>query len=128
MTNFDDLLNGFKTQEGEPTELFPVGSTQPPKETPEDRDLNRLEQDIHEIFSSRRFLNKVLVALLGVTGSTTGIHLFARLGVPALASGTLGGIVIALCFGNALTKVRIDGGKPHIRHLQNINSGLKSGE
>lgn len=46
--------------------------------------------------------------------STAGIHLFARLGIPALASGTLGGIVIALCFGNALTQVRIDGGKPYI--------------
>jgi len=93
MTNFDDLLNGFKTQE-EPTDLFPVKPTEQPKQTPEDRDLGRLEQDIHEIFGSRRFLNQVLVALLGVTGSTACIHLFARLGIPALASGTLGGIVI----------------------------------
>ncbi|HEY9653653.1 MAG TPA: hypothetical protein V6C95_23530 [Coleofasciculaceae cyanobacterium] len=114
MTNFDDLLKGFKTQESEQTNLWTFTPTEQPKQTPEDKDLGRLEQDIHEIFSSRRFLNKVLVALWGVTGSTTCIHLFARLGIPALASGTLGGIAIALCFGNALTKVRIEGGKPHI--------------
>lgn len=114
MTNFDDLLSGFKTQKGAPTDLFSLNSTEQPKETPEDKDLDRLEQDIHEIFSSRRKLNKILVTLLGITGSTAGIHLFARLGIPALASGTLGGIVIALCFGNALTKIRIDRAKPHI--------------
>jgi hypothetical protein len=114
MTNFDDLLKGFKTQEGEQTDLWTFNPTEQPKQTPENKDLGRLEQDIHEIFGTRRFLNKVLVALLGATGSTACIYLFARLGIPALASGTLGGIVIALCFGNALTQVRIDGGKPHV--------------
>jgi hypothetical protein len=58
--------------------------------------------------------NKALATIVAVVGSSACIHLFARLGIPAIASGTIGGIVIAVCLGNAVTKVRIDRGRPNI--------------
>ena len=112
MSNFEELLNGFATQQPDQWTFNPTNSQ--PKETPEDKDLQRLESDIHSIFESRRLLNKAIATFCAVVGSSTGIHLFARLGIPAIASGTIGGIVIAVCLGNALTKVRIDQGRPTI--------------
>ena len=117
MTNFDELLNSFQSQEtvqqDSVIDFFnPVPEQREP--TPEERDLDRLEGDIREIFGTRQFINKVLAGLLGVIGSSAGIHLFARLGIPAIASSTLGGVVVALAFGNALTSVRIEQGRPHI--------------
>ena len=112
MSNFEELLNGFATQQPDRWTFNPTHSQ--PKQTPEDKDLQRLEGDIHSIFESRRLLNKAIATFCAVVGSSAGIHLFARLGIPAIASGTIGGIVIAVCLGNALTKVRIDQGRPHI--------------
>lgn len=112
MSNFEELLNGFATEQPDRWTFNPTHSQ--PKQTPEDRDLQRLEGDIHSIFESRRLLNKALATLVAVVGSSAGIHLFARLGIPALAFGTIGGIVIAVCLGNALTKIRIDQGRPTI--------------
>jgi hypothetical protein len=112
MSNFEELLNGFATQQPDQWTFNPT--PEQPKQTPEDKDLQRLEGDIHSIFESRRLLNKAIATLVAVVGSSAGIHLFARLGIPAIASGTLGGIVIAVCLGNALTKIRIDQGRPTI--------------
>jgi hypothetical protein len=112
MSNFEELLNGFATQQPDQWTFNPTHSQ--PKETPEDRDLQRLEGDIHSVFESRRLLNKAIATFCAVVGSSAGIHLFARLGIPAIASGTIGGIVIAVCLGNALTKIRIDQGRPTI--------------
>jgi hypothetical protein len=112
MSNFEELLNGFATQQPDRWTFNPTHSQ--PKQTPEDKDLQRLESEIHSIFESRRLLNKALATLFAVVGSSAGIHLFARLGIPAIASGTIGGIVIAVCLGNALTKIRIDQGRPTI--------------
>jgi len=56
----------------------------------------------------------MIATFCAVVGSSAGLHLFARLGIPAIASGTIGGIVIAVCLGNALTKIRIDQGRPTI--------------
>jgi hypothetical protein len=116
MTNFDELLNNFQSQEVSKNQGFTFFDAQPQQQepTPEEKDLQRLEGDIHSIFESRRLLNKAIATFLGVVGSSTGIHLFARLGIPAIASGTIGGIVIAVCMGNALTKIRIDQGRPTI--------------
>jgi hypothetical protein len=117
MTNFDELLNSFQPQETaqQDTVIDFFNPTPVQREpTPEERDLERLEGDIREIFGTRQFINKVLAGLLGVIGSSAGIHLFARLGIPAIASSTLGGVVIALAFGNALTSIRIEQGRPHI--------------
>lgn len=117
MTNFDELLNSFHPQKIALRDS-PVNFFNPTKEQhslpPEEQDLERLMEDIREIFSTRQFANKVLACLLGVIGTSACIHLFARLGIPAIATGTIGGIVIALAFGNALTKVRIDQGRPTI--------------
>jgi hypothetical protein len=116
MTNFDELLNSFQPQKASSTPGFTFFDAQPKQQepTPEEKDLQRLEGDIHSIFESRRLLNKAIATCSAVVGSSAGIHLFARLGIPAIASGTLGGIVIAVCFGNALTKIRIEQGRPTI--------------
>ena len=116
MTNFDELLNSFQSQQSSQQQGFTFFDAQPKQQepTPEEKDLQRLEGDIHSIFESRRLLNKAIATLTAVVGSSAGIHLFARLGIPAVASGTIGGIVIAVCLGNALTKVRIDQGRPTI--------------
>jgi hypothetical protein len=116
MTNFDELLNNFQPQEASENQGFTFFDAQPKQQepTPEEKDLQRLEGDIHSIFESRRLLNKAIATFSAVAGSSAGIHLFARLGIPALASGTLGGIVIAVCLGNALTKIRIEQGRPTI--------------
>ena len=116
MTNFDELLNSFQSQEVSKNQGFTFFDAQPKQQepTPEEKDLQRLEGDIHSIFESRRLLNKAIATFCAVVGSSAGIHLFARLGIPAIASGTIGGIVIAVCLGNALTKVRIDGGRPTV--------------
>jgi hypothetical protein len=116
MTNEDELLNSFQSQQSGQHQGFTFFDAQPKQQepTPEEKDLQRLEGDIHSIFESRRLLNKTIATLTAVVGSSAGIHLFARLGIPAVASGTIGGIVIAVCLGNALTKVRIDQGRPTI--------------
>ena len=116
MTNEDELLNSFQSQQSSQQQGFTFFDAQPKQQepTPEEKDLQRLEGDIHSIFESRRLLNKAIATFCAVVGSSTGIHLFARLGIPAVASGTIGGIVIAVCLGNALTKVRIDQGRPTI--------------
>jgi hypothetical protein len=116
MTNEDELLNHFQSQQSSQNQGFTFFDAQPKQQesTPSEKDLQRLEGDIHSIFLSRRLLNKAIATLVAVVGSSAGIHLFARLGIPALASGTIGGIVIAVCLGNALTKVRIDQGRPSI--------------
>jgi hypothetical protein len=104
MSNFEELFNGFTTKQPDQWTFNPTHSQ--PKQTPEDKDLQRLESEIQGIFLSRRLLNKAVATLFAVVGSSAGIHLFARLGIPAIASGTIGGIVIAVCLGNALTKIR----------------------
>ncbi len=113
MTDLDDLLQQFPSQETASNQGFRLFDAQPQQQesTPEQKDLERLEDEIQGIFATRQLFNKALATFLGVVGSGTGIHLFARLGIPALASGTIGGIIIALIFGNALTKIRIEGGK-----------------
>jgi hypothetical protein len=116
MTNEDELLNSFQSQQSDQQQGFTFFDAQPQQQelTPEEKDLQRLEGDIHSIFESRRLLNKAITTFCAVVGSSAGIHLFARLGIPAFASGTIGGIIIAVCLGNALTKIRIDQGRPTI--------------
>lgn len=114
MTDFDSLLNSFRNKTEQPNGWTFNPTPPKPQETPEDKDLQRLESDIHSIFLNRRLLNKAIATFWAIAGSSAGIHLFARLGIPALASSTLGGIVIAGCLGNALTKIRIDQGRPTI--------------
>jgi hypothetical protein len=113
MTNFDDLLQQFPSQETDSNQGFTFFDAHPQqqKPTPEEKDLERLEDEIQGIFASRQRLNQAIATFLGVVGSGTGIHLFARLGIPAIATGTIAGIIIALVFGNVLTKIRIEQGR-----------------
>lgn len=116
MTNFDEILSSFNPQGSTPqNDPFDFTIT-PDREapTPEDLDLERLENDIREIFNARRCANKVLTGLLGVIGSTAGVHLFAKIGIPTVASATLGGVVVLIAFGNALTSIRINQGRPTV--------------
>ncbi|MBW4565926.1 MAG: hypothetical protein KME32_33565 [Mojavia pulchra JT2-VF2] len=77
-------------------------------------DAARLDEEIAGIVSTRRFLNKSLTAMTGVLLVNGGVHLAAKLGLPALAAGTLGGILFGLFLVNALTKIRHSEGQPSI--------------
>lgn len=117
MTNFDELLNSFKAQEtaqqDNPLDFF--GSTSEPRQaTPEERDLERVEDDIRSIFEGRKFLNKAIATFLGCATANGSVHLLAQLGLPALASSSIGAILVGLFFANALTKIRVSEGRPSI--------------
>jgi hypothetical protein len=106
MDNFDQLLKNFTVTSGSETEET--------SETPETKDSSRLEQEISEVFQNRRFLTQTLSALLLIATIRGSVHLMARLGLPAIATGTLGVITVALAFGHALTKIGISEGRPSI--------------
>jgi hypothetical protein len=125
MTNFDELLNSFQAQENaqhdSPLDLF--NSTPERREpTPEERDLERLEDDIRSIFEGRKFLNKAIATFLGCAGANGSVQLLAQLGLPALASSSIGAILVGLFFANALTKIRVSEGRPSIE--QNFLVGI----
>lgn len=104
--NLDQLLKNFTVTSGSETEET--------SGTPETKDSSRLEQEIREVFQNRRFLTQTLSALLGIATIRGSVHLMARLGLPAIATGTLGVITVALAFGHALTKIGISEGRPSI--------------
>ena len=104
--HLDEIIKNFTVTSGNETEET--------SETPEALDSSRLEQEIREVFQNRCFLTQTLSALLGIAAIRGSVHLMARLGLPAIATGTLGVITVALAFGNALTKIGIQDGKPNI--------------
>lgn len=104
--NLDQLLKNFTVTSGSETEET--------EETPETKDNSRLEQEISEVFQNRRFLTQTLSALLGIAAIRGSVHLMARIGLPAIATGTLGVVTVALMFGHALTKIGIQDGRPSI--------------
>ncbi len=106
MENLDQLLKNFTVTSG--------GTGDETRETPETKDSSRLEQEISEVFQNRRFLTQTLSALLGIATIRGSVHLMARLGLPAIATGTLGVITVALAFGHALTQIGISEGRPSI--------------
>lgn len=106
MENLDQLLKNFIVTSG--------GTGDETRETPETKDSSRLEQEIREVFQNRRFLTQTLSALLGIATIRGSVHLMARLGLPAIATGTMGVIVVALAFGHALTKIGISEGRPSL--------------
>lgn len=117
MTNFDELLSSFHAQgstpQTEPLDFFtPNPERQEP--TPEERDLERLEGDIHAIFEGRKFLTKAIATFLGCAIANGSVHMFAQLGLPALASSSIGGILVGLFFASALTKIRVREGRPSL--------------
>jgi hypothetical protein len=104
--NLDQLLKNFTVTSGNETEET--------SETPETKDSSRLEQEIREVFQNRRFLTQTLSALLLIATIRGSVHLMARLGLPAIATGTMGVITVALAFGHALTKIGISEGRPSL--------------
>ncbi len=116
MTNFDELLSNFNPQghvNETPLDFFtPTPERQEP--TPEERDLTRLEDEIHSVFEGRKFLTKAIATFLGCAAVNGSVHLLAQLGLPALASSSIGGILVGLFFANALTKIRVREGGPSI--------------
>lgn len=116
MTNFDELLNSFQSQEtahDNPLDFF-ASTPERSEPTPEERDLERLEDDIRSIFEGRKFLNKTIATFLGCAAANGSVHLLAQLGLPALASSSIGAILVGLFFANALTKIRVSEGRAHI--------------
>ena len=108
MNEIDSLLSQFQTNGEQSTPLM-WGETTEEKPTPESEDGERLEQSIRDVFSNKQLLNKALATFLGVFTANTGVSLLTTLGIGAIASGTLGSIVLGLFFANTLTKIQYDG-------------------
>jgi hypothetical protein len=108
MNDFDTLLSQFHSN-NEPTPSTNWGEQQHTLPNPEDEDGERLEQSIRDVFSNKQLLNKALATFLGVFTANTGVSLLTSLGIGAIASGTLGSIVLGLFFANTLTKIQYDG-------------------
>ncbi|BAY42284.1 hypothetical protein NIES2111_66800 (plasmid) [Nostoc sp. NIES-2111] len=108
MNEIDALLSQFHSN-NEQTPSPYWSEQQQEKPTPEDEDGERLEQSIRDVFSNKQLLNKALATFLGVFTANTGVSLLTSLGIGAIASGTLGSIVLGLFFANTLTKIQYDG-------------------
>ncbi|MBD2511350.1 hypothetical protein H6G91_29595 [Nostoc muscorum FACHB-395] len=108
MNEMESLLSQFEAAN---TQSEPIlwGEQSPPQQTPEDEDSLRLEQSIREVFTNKQLLNKALATFLGVFTANAGVSLLTSLGIGAIASGTLGSIVLGLFFANTLTKLHYDG-------------------
>ncbi|RCJ22545.1 hypothetical protein A6770_29760 [Nostoc minutum NIES-26] len=107
MNEMESLLAQFHS--GEQSTPLIWGETQEQKPTPESEDSERLEQSIRDVFSNKQLLNKALATFLGVFTANAGVSLLTSLGIGAMASGTLGSIVLGLFFANTLTKLQYDG-------------------
>jgi hypothetical protein len=115
MTKFEELLSNFNaSQSSEQASDFFGTKAQKPEQTLEEKDFQRLENDIQSGFENRKLLNKIFFCMVCICGSNAGMHTFAKIGIPAIAGGTLGGIAIVVLLGNALTKIQVNQGKPQI--------------
>ena len=108
MNEIDSLLSQFQNTSEQSTPIL-WGETQEQQQTPEAEDYKRLEQSIRDVFSNKQLLNKALATFLGVFTANAGVSLLTTLGIGAIASGTLGSIVLGLFFANTLTKIQYDG-------------------
>ncbi|MBD2498442.1 hypothetical protein [Nostoc sp. FACHB-280] len=108
MNEMEFLLSQFQTNSEKSTPLI-WGETPEEKPTPELEDSDRLEQSIRDVFANKQLLNKALATFLGVFTANAGVSLLTSLGIGAMASGTLGSIVLGLFFANTLTKLQYDG-------------------
>jgi hypothetical protein len=107
MNEMESLLSQFQTNNANSPILW--GEQSPQQQTPEDEDGDRLEQSIRDVFSNKQLLNKALFTFLGVFTANAGVSLLTSLGIGAIASGTLGSIVLGLFFADTLTKIHYDG-------------------
>jgi hypothetical protein len=108
MNELETLLSQFHSNSNQsPSALW--GEQQQTKTNPENEDSERLEQSIRDVFSNKQLLNKALATFLGVFTANAGVSLLTSLGIGAIASGTLGSIVLGLFFADTLTKIHYDG-------------------
>lgn len=76
------------------------------------KDAIRLEQEIESIYADRKFLNRMISAFFAIAISSAGINSIAKIGLPMIATGTLGGLVLAVFFGNTVSKIKIEENRP----------------
>jgi hypothetical protein len=108
MSDIEKLLSQFQPNNNQSSPNSWT-ETKDSASTPEDEDGERLEQSIREVFSSKKLLNKALATFLGVFAASGGVALMTSLGIGAMATGTLGSIVLGLFFANTLSKIQYDG-------------------
>ncbi|NEP56800.1 MAG: hypothetical protein F6K31_07210 [Symploca sp. SIO2G7] len=104
MDDFNELIQGFQVR----------NENERPPETSEELDNERLSEEIEAAFSQHRLINDALVTFLGFSAVGEGVLLFARWGIPGLATATIGGIALALFTAHTLTKITIVNGHPSI--------------
>lgn len=83
-------------------------------ETPEDLDAQRLEEEIERTFESRKLFTNLLITTTFTACNISATHFLSRVGLPAIGGSLLGGVAVAITLGNALTKIRINDGRPRV--------------
>ena len=81
MQDFNELIQGFQVADTEEI-------TQPL--TPDELDSERLEDEIKDAFTQHKAISNALATFLGFSAVGEGVLLFARWGLPGLATGTIG--------------------------------------
>jgi hypothetical protein len=89
------------------------------------KDLERLEEEIESIHANRKFLNQFIAIFFAASVSSAGINAMTIIGLPMIATGTVGGIVIAVFFANTVSKIKLEGGKPKLDG-EFIGSGIQT--
>ena len=105
MDNLERIYEAFRQQPEEETNQ---------RKDPRQKDAERLEEEIQGIYENRRFLNKTISTFFAVTVSSAGINLITRIGLPMTATGTIGGLVLAVFLGNTISKIKLEGNRPKI--------------
>lgn len=121
MDELENLYQGFQQGVGNGNEAGETGDflnlwdnkvEESPQINSRQKDAERLEDEIRGIYENRKFLNRVISTFLAVAISSAGINGIAKIGLPMIATGTLGGLVLAVFFGNAVSKIKLEGNRP----------------
>ena len=120
MDELENLYQGFQQgaegEGGNQTDFLNLWgeeqNRQDTKPKPREIDTERLEEEIRGIYEGRKFLNRAIATFLGVAIASAGVNAMAKIGLPVIATGTLGGLVLAVFFGNAISKIKLEGNRP----------------
>jgi hypothetical protein len=105
MDEWEKVLQGFNQGVQTETEVKTandfLGSWDNPTQertpyNPREEDARNLEAEIRGIYEDRKLLNRALATLLAVATASAGINSIAKIGLPIMATGTLGGLVLAV--------------------------------